>query len=171
MYRTGYYILLFAVVALLQIFFFNNLSLWVYFAPMIYLTFIVMLPLNAASIWVLLCGLTMGVTMDLTMGTAGLNTIATLAVAYMRRPILNLTLGAEIVRDGGVPSLSRMGRRQFWQYVTIITLLHGLVFFGFEAFTTAYFGHLFLRMVVSTISSILLIGVMAALFTPKLSAR
>ena len=42
MYRTGYYILLFAVVALLQIFFFNNLLLWSCFAPMVYVAFVVM---------------------------------------------------------------------------------------------------------------------------------
>ena len=171
MYRVGYYILLFVVAALLQIFFFNTLSLWVYFAPMVYTTFVLLLPLNASSIVVLLSGLVMGVTMDLTMGTAGLNTIATLAMAYLRRPMLNLTLGADIVRDGGVPTPMRMGRRQFWQYLTIMVILHGVLFFGFEAFTTAYFGHLFLRFMVSTVASILFVRLLAALFTPKLSMR
>lgn len=171
MYRTGYYILLFAVVALLQTFFFNNLSLWVCFAPMVYMTFILLLPLNAPSIVVLLSGLVMGLTMDFTMGTAGLNTIATLAAAYLRRPVLNLTLGAEIVRDGGVPTASRMGKRQFLQYLIIVVILHSAVFFGFEAFTTTFFWHQLLRFVVSTLSSILFVWLIAALFTLKLSRR
>lgn len=167
MYRTGYYILLFAVVALLQIFFFNNLLLWSCFAPMVYVAFVVMLPLSASAIAVLLAGLAMGVTMDLTMGTAGLNTIATLAVAYLRRPILNLTLGADIVRDGGLPTMSRMGSYQFWQYITIVVVLHGVVFFGFEAFTTNYLWYQFLRFLVSTAASVVFVRLIIALFTPK----
>ena len=171
MYRVGYYILLFAVTALLQTFFFNNLSLWSCFAPMVYMAFVMMLPLNASSIVVLLSGLTMGVVMDWTMGTAGLNTIATLAAAYMRRPVLNLTIGSEVVRDRGIPSMSRMGQRQFLQYLIVMTVLHGVVFFGFEAFTTSYFWYQFLRFAVSTSASVIFVWLIMSLFTPKHSAR
>ena len=171
MHRAGYYILLFAVAALLQTFFFNNLSLWACFAPMVYMAFVLMLPLNAPSIVVLLSGLAMGVVMDWSMGTAGLNTIATLAAAYLRRPVLNLTLGSEVVRDGGLPSPSRMGQRQFVQYLVIMTVLHGVVFFGFEAFTTSYFWYQFLRFMVSTAASVLFVWLIMALFTSKHSAR
>ncbi len=171
MYRAGYYILLFAVAALLQIFFFNSLSLWSCFAPMVYMAFVLMLPLNAPSIAVLLSGLAMGMVMDFTMGTAGLNTIATLAVAYMRRPVLNLVLGAEVVRDGGIPSVQRMGSRPFWQYLIIMEVLHGVLFFGFEAFTTSYLWYQFLRLTVSTLASILFVWLLMLLFTPKHSSR
>jgi rod shape-determining protein MreD len=171
MHRAGYYILLFVVTALLQTFFFNHLELWSCFAPMVYMAFVVMLPLNAPSIVVLLLGLAMGVTMDLTMGTVGLNTIATLAAAYLRRPVLNLILGTEIVRDGGLPSVARMGQRQFWQYLVIMLVLHGVTFFGFEAFTTAYFWYQMLRLVVSTMASILFVWLIIMLFTPKHAAR
>lgn len=163
--------MLFVVAALLQTFFFNHLELWSCFAPMVYMTFIVMLPLNAPSIVVLLSGLGMGVAMDLTMGTAGLNTIATLAAAYLRRPVLNLILGVEIVRDGGLPSAARMGVRQFWQYVVIMVVLHSVIFFGFEAFTISYFWYQMLRLVVSTMASILFVWLIIMLFTPKHAAR
>lgn len=171
MHRAGYYILLFALSALLQTFFFNNLSLWSCFAPLVYTAFVLMLPLNTPSIVVLLSGLAMGITMDLSMGTAGLNTIATLAMAYMRRPILNLTLGAEVVRDGGLPTVARMGVRPFVQYLAIMIALHGIIFFGFEAFTTAYLWHQLLRLVVSTAASTLFVWMIMLLFTPKHSAR
>lgn len=171
MHRAGYYILLFAVTSLLQIFFFNNLSLWSCFAPMVYPAFVLMLPLNASSIVVLLSGLVMGVVMDWGMGTAGLNTIAMLATAYLRRPVLNLTLGAEVVRDGGIPSMSRMGQHQFVQYLIIMMVLHCVAFFGFEAFTTSYFWYQFLRLVVSALASILFVWLIMSLFTPKHASR
>ena len=171
MHRAGYYILLFAIVALLQTFFFNHLTLWSCFAPMVYLTFVMMLPLNTPSILTLLSGLAMGVTMDLTMGTAGLNTISTLAVAYFRRPILDLILGSEIVRDGGIPTLLRMGQRQFVQYLIIVVVLHSVIFFGMEAFTTAYLWYQLLRLVVSASASILFVWLIMMLFTPKHASR
>jgi rod shape-determining protein MreD len=171
MHRAGYYILLFAIVALLQTFFFNHLTLWSCFAPMVYITFVMMLPLNTPSILTLLSGLAMGVTMDLTMGTAGLNTISTLAVAYLRRPILDLILGSEIVRDGGIPTLLRMGQRQFVQYLIIVVVLHSVIFFGMEAFTTAYLWYQLLRLVVSASASILFVWLIMMLFTPKHASR
>ncbi len=171
MHRAGYYILLFATVALLQTFFFNHLTLWSCFAPMVYITFVMMLPLNTPSILTLLSGLAMGVTMDLTMGTAGLNTISTLAVAYFRRPILDLILGSEIVRDGGIPTLLRMGQRQFVQYLIIVVVLHSVIFFGMEAFTTAYLWYQLLRLVVSASASILFVWLIMMLFTPKHASR
>lgn len=171
MHRAGYYILLFAIVALLQTFFFNHLTLWSCFAPMVYITFVMMLPLNTPSILTLLSGLAMGVTMDLTMGTAGLNTISTLAVAYLRRPILDLILGSEIVRDGGIPTLLRMGQRQFVQYLIIVVVLHSVIFFGMEAFTTAYLWYQLLRLAVSASASILFVWLIMMLFTPKHASR
>jgi hypothetical protein len=171
MHRAGYYILLFAIVALLQTFFFNHLTVWSCFASMVYISFVMMLPLNTPSILTLLSGLAMGVTMDLTMGTAGLNTISTLAVAYLRRPILDLILGSEIVRDGGIPTLLRMGQRQFVQYLIIVVVLHSVIFFGMEAFTTAYLWYQLLRLVVSASASILFVWLIMMLFTPKHASR
>ncbi len=171
MYRTGEYILLFAASVLLQIFFFDELSLSACFAPLVYSVFIILLPLNTPSIAVLAAGLVTGVVMDFAMGTAGLNTIATLAVAYLRMPLLNIIFGHNNVREGGVPSAARMGRRHFGYYLVAMTLLHNALFCGFEAFTTSYLWHQLLRFAVSAAASLLFVWAIARLFTSKLSAR
>ena len=171
MNRTGEYILLFAASVLLQIFFFDELSLSACFAPLVYSVFIILLPLNTPSIAVLAAGLVTGVVMDFAMGTAGLNTIATLAVAYLRMPLLNIIFGHNNVREGGVPSAARMGRRHFGYYLVAMTLLHNALFFGFEAFTTSYLWHQLLRFAVSAAASLLFVWAIARLFTSKLSAR
>ena len=82
MYRTLQYALLFLVAALLQIFLFNNLSLSVYLNPLVYVVFIALLPMETTPIRMLLAGLAMGLAMDWTMGAAGVNTIATVFVAF-----------------------------------------------------------------------------------------
>ncbi len=116
MYRTLQYALLFLVAALLQIFLFNNLSLSVYLNPLVYVVFIALLPMETTPIRMLLAGLAMGLAMDWTMGAAGVNTIATVFVAFVRIHLLNFVCGKENVHDGGVPSARRLGGK----------VLHGL---------------------------------------------
>ena len=88
MYRTVPYIVLFLILALLQIFLFDNLSISIYLCPLVYIGFIVLLPIDAPPVAVLFLALSMSVAMDWAMGAAGINTIATLPVAMLRRPLL-----------------------------------------------------------------------------------
>ncbi len=84
MHRTLPYLALFAVVVLLQVFLFDNLSISIYLNPLVYVAFIALLPLDTPPIVLLLSGLATGDTMDLAMGAAGENTIATLLIAFAR---------------------------------------------------------------------------------------
>lgn len=116
MYRTLQYALLFLVAALLQIFLFNNLSLSVYLNPLVYVVFIALLPMETTPIRMLLAGLAMGLAMDWTMGAAGVNTIATVFVAFVRIHLLNFVCGKENVHDGRCALGTAAGRK----------VLHGL---------------------------------------------
>lgn len=95
MYRTVPYIVLFLILALLQIFLFDNLSISIYLCPLVYIGFIVLLPIDAPPVAVLFLALSMSVAMDWAMGAAGINTIATLPVAMLRRPLLQSVCGKE----------------------------------------------------------------------------
>ena len=53
MYRTVPYIVLFLILALLQIFLFDNLSISIYLCPLVYIGFIVLLPIDAPPVAVL----------------------------------------------------------------------------------------------------------------------
>ena len=50
MYRTVPYIVLFLILALLQIFLFDNLSISIYLCPLVYIGFIVLLPIDAPPV-------------------------------------------------------------------------------------------------------------------------
>ena len=91
------YALLFLVLVLLQVFLFSNLELSVYLNPLIYIAFIILLPIETAPVLVLGLGLLMGLTMDVAMGAAGLNTLATLPVAFLRGALLRLTCSKDSV--------------------------------------------------------------------------
>jgi hypothetical protein len=115
-------------------------------------------------------GLALGVTMDLTMGTMGLNVLATLPMAYFRRPLLHFVASyTDVDNETGVPSVRRISR--FHNYVVAMVVIHSLIFFAFEHMTTANFGFIFLRFLCSTTVTVGLVYFFIAIFTPKLTRR
>ena len=83
MYRIVTYTLLFLVTVLLQIFLFDNLSVSIYLNPLIYIAFILLLPVDTPAVLLLFAGVAMGVVMDMLMGTAGINTMACVLMAFL----------------------------------------------------------------------------------------
>lgn len=171
MYRTYPYAILFAVTTLLQVFLFDNLSLSLYLDPLVYLVFILLLPLDIPAAVLLGAGLATGVAMDMTMGAAGVNTIATLLAAFVRPAIVGFCCGSENAREGGTPSPERMGRRAFVRYAAIMILLHHSVFFSLEALSLAHTLHNLARIVASSAATFAATWLLMRLFTTKLPLR
>lgn len=171
MYRTLPYIVLFLAVILLQVFLFDNLSISIYLNPLVYIAFVLLLPLDALPVAVLLCGLGTGVVMDYAMGAAGLNTIATLAVAFVRPWLLPVLYRRDDLREGGVPSSDRLGRRVFVRYLVILVLLHHTLFFTLEALSWAHLLHTLLRIAASSALTVGFVWLIARLFTDRVRAR
>ena len=108
--------------------------------------------------------------MDITIGTMGLNVLATLPVAYFRRPILHFAASyIDVDNETGVPTARRLSR--FHNYVVAMVLIHSFIFFVFEHMTTANFGFIFLRFFCSTLVTLALTYFFIAIFTPKLARR
>lgn len=167
MYRTLPYTILFAVTVLLQVFLFDNLSISIYFNPLIYIAFLALLPLDTPPVALLGAGLGLGVIMDYAMGAAGLNTIATLLIAFLRPMLVNLLYGHDNAKEGGIPSSNRMGNRMFVRYLLWLTLIHHTVFFLLEALSWSRLPLTALRIVVSTTVSTLFIWLIARIFNAK----
>lgn len=171
MYRTFPYLMLFAAAVLLQVFLFDNLAISVYFNPLIYLVFIVLLPLDMPPVALLLAGLVTGVTMDWATGAAGVNTIATLPVAVLRPGIVAFLYNREDAREGGIPSVGKFGFRIFLEYIIVLVLVHHTIFFFLEALSLSHVLHTIVRIVVSSIVSICFIWLIARIFTSNLTYR
>jgi inner membrane protein involved in colicin E2 resistance len=161
MYRTLEYTILFVVMALLQVFLFSRIGVSVYIHPLAYVAFIILLPMEIAPLLLLTLGLLMGVTM----GTAGINTIATLFVAFCRPTLLNLLAGKDEVKDGGIPNVNRLGIKKFIKYASFMVLLHSTVFFIFETLSLHFFYLTLLRILLSSAVTLLLVYFCQRLFS------
>ncbi len=164
MFRTLPYIALLLTAIVSQLFIFDSLSTSVLVAPLVYVIFVVLLPVELSQIKMLGLGVMLGVIMDATMGTQGLNSIATIAIAFLRNPLLRTMVGKERITERGVPSEAMLGRGDFLQYVAIIVALHHFIFFLFEALSLSHLLFLALRFVVSSAISILFVWLISRLF-------
>ena len=171
MYRTLPYLALFAATVLLQVFLFDNLSISVYLNPLIYVAFIILLPLDIPPVVLLLLGLLTGVTMDWATGGAGLNTAATLPVALLRPALIDSFYGHENAREGGIPSVARFGSRRFLEYLVTMVAVHHALFFLLESLSWSHLLHTVVRIAVSGAVSVGFIWLIARIFTSKLSVR
>ena len=138
---------------------------------MVYIGFIVLLPIDAPPVAVLFLDLSMSVAMDWAMGAAGINTIATLPVAMLRRPLLQSVCGKEGIREGGIPSSIRLGQGGFLRYLAAMVVVHHFLFFMLESLSWAQLFHTLVRLVVSSAVTVGFIWLLARLFTTKLTVR
>ena len=158
------------VVLFVQIFVLNNLSISPLVAPMVYVVLLVMMPIESSQWKMLGVGLLLGVLMDITMGTVGLNTLVTLPLAVWRKPLLYAATGLSVVsKEEGVPSVKRLGVR-FHRYAVTMIILHSLLFYFAEWLSFDNFGTLLLRIVCSTLCSLVLDYIIIMLFIRRLSA-
>ena len=171
MYRLITYTLLFVVTVLLQVFLFDNLSVSIYLNPLIYMAFIVLLPVDTVAVWLLFAGVAMGVAMDFLMGTAGINTMATVLIAFSRPVLLANLYGRDDLRDGGVPSPERLGHHVFLNYLVILVLVHHTVFFTMEALSWSHVLRSVVRIIASGSVTVAAVWLLARIFTAKFVAR
>ena len=94
-----------------------------------------------------------------------------LPVAFARPMLLNLLCGRDSIREGGVPSSERLGRRKFIDYLVIVILLHHTLFFLLEALSWEHLLHTVIRIVVSSLVTLAFVWIIARVFTVKLSVR
>lgn len=171
MYKTIPYIVLFVLTLLLQVYFFNNLTVSVYLNPLIYICVLMLLPIEMPSVAVLFVGLTIGVLTDFAMGVVGINTATTVFLAFVRPQIFRLLCDKETIREGGIPSRQKLGGGIFFQYITIAVLIHHILFFILDDLSFTHLPFTLIRTLVSSLFSVICIWMLAQLFTPKLRIK
>ena len=167
MQKNLLYVGAFIILVLLQIFLLDNISLSVFFHPMIYIAFIIMLPLDIKPLWVLLLSTLMGLTIDMLTGMSGLNVVATTATGFLRPLMLRLAVGKDNATDGGIPAPMQVGAGKFWAYASVFTAVQCALFFTLEAMTLQYLLPIVLKIVVNTIATVMLVWGVASVFAPR----
>lgn len=160
MLKTSYikFILLFVLLVFIQVVFLNSISFLSYAIPLVYIFFIIKLPVNLNRNVVILLGFILGFTIDIFCNTPGINAAATTLVAFLRKPIMSIYFMTDDFLDSE-PSISVLGVGVFMKYAVTMVLIHIIALVSLEFFSYLNIKLILLRIVCSTLlSSILILG-------------
>ncbi len=171
MFRKAPYFLLLLALLLLQLFVFDKLLISLLIAPTVYITFILLLPMQSSQLTMLLWGGAIGLLFDLVTGMSGVNSIATIFVSYIRIWLLNITVGKDMIQLGVAPLPHTIGINKFLSYMSLVVLLHCAVLFTVEFLRLDQMEFLLRRILYSGAISALFVWLIAAQFENMLSRR
>lgn len=151
------YTIIFIILILLQLLLLNNIQFSGFVNPYVYIMFILLLPVEISPWFLLLISFFTGLTIDFFIGTPGLHTAATVLSGFVRPYILRLISPRDGYETGSRPSMEIYGFRWFLFYTVFIVLIHHFTLFYLEVFRFADFFRTLLRVLLSSLFSVILI--------------
>jgi rod shape-determining protein MreD len=136
--------------------------------PYIYYLFILWLPFKMGRRMQMLLAFALGFALDCFTNTYGLHSAPCVLIAYIRPFLINLLISQEGAESNyNEPSIQSMGFTPYLTYVTILTFIHHTFLFFLQALQTGGYFYFFLKTLISTAVSLLLIFLIELLFVRK----
>lgn len=149
--------LLFVVLVLAQVVVFNHLYLFNVALPLVFIYFIIRLPVTMNLNWVLTVSFLLGLTVDIFSDTQGMNALACTIFATLKKPILRLYFPREEDLNDPEPSIKSLGLGIYVKYLITMSLVYCTLYFVIESFSFFNPVRLLLRIVCSSALTFLLI--------------
>ena len=123
----------FFLLLFLQSFLLNNINLFGFINPNLYLLFIIIYRLDGNPTLLIFIGFVMGLLLDLLTQGSGGHTIATLTIAFLRLPIIKFSFGVNYDVPMGMIKGSLL--RQRLLYFMLMVVIHHLVLYSIVYFS------------------------------------
>jgi len=157
-----YEIVRFVLLILLQVLLLNRISLFGLATPVLYGYFLLKLPMGRNPFFVIISAFLMGLMIDIFLNTPGMNAAAITIVAALRKPVMDLFFEKEEY-DEFIPGIYT-ATGPFVRFTIFMVLLHLTLLFFIESFTLFNLTSTLLRMITSSVITILLIVTLDSLF-------
>jgi rod shape-determining protein MreD len=132
--------------------------------PFLYVLFLIQLPFDTPNWLGLLAAFALGYFIDLFYGTMGMHMAACTFIGWFRPRILSILSPREGYEFSQQPTLQDMGRAWFFTYAAVIIITHHFLLFYLEMFSFREFFTTFLRVIISSLATLLLVTVTQFLF-------
>jgi rod shape-determining protein MreD len=152
----------------LQILVFDNLQLRgvlsTYVSLSIYFFYLLILPIGMARTRLIIVAFALGFAIDIFSNMLGIHTAACVLVGFLRTHVLRMfNIGRE--KDKYIiPSTNTMGTLPFFYYTLILTFCFHFLLCSLEIFTFHKFYLTFVRIILSTLASTIIMMIFQALF-------
>jgi len=164
--NTTKHIIWFVLFILLQVLIFNNIKLFGYINPYIYIAFIFFYPLKKEKGTFLFLSFLLGLCIDFFSDTGGINAAATLFIAYVRLPVLSTILRKNDF-DFLLFNIRSISFGKSFLYILSLTFIHHLILFTLDYFSLNEFGSIINKTIVTAVLTVFLIFIGIILFTKK----
>ncbi|MCH5326101.1 MAG: rod shape-determining protein MreD [Duncaniella sp.] len=165
------FIILTLILIIAQVVVFNHICLFNVAVPMVFIYVLLRLPVTMSFNWVVSIGFFLGLTVDLFSDTYGMNAMSCTLLAILRRPILRLYVPRDEDLTKPEPSIMSLGMAVYFKYLLTTTLLYCALIFIIEAFTFFNPLSLLLRILFSSLLSMVIMLGIDSLMTPRSEKR
>src|SRR5665647_210669 len=162
-------IIRFCLFILVQVFVLNQIPpLHQLVTPYVYFLFILWLPFKMGRRMQMLLAFVLGFALDCFSNSYGMHAAACVLIAYLRPFLINLLISQEGAESNyNEPSMQSMGFTPYLTYLTILTFIHHTFLYFLQALQTGGYFYFFLKSLISTAISLLLILLIELLFPRK----
>lgn len=154
----------FILIALFQVFVLNQIHLFGLINPLIYIWFIILLPINTKNWVVLISSFAIGLAIDVFEGQMGFHSLVTVFMGFIRPIFISIFFNNKETDELTRPSISQMGIARFVPFIFIFIFIHHFLYFTLEIFTFSEFFMTLLRILLSSITTSILIVLLDLLF-------
>jgi rod shape-determining protein MreD len=155
----------FVALVLAQVFIFDNIHLFGFINPYVYILFLVLFPVRVNTMQFMFLGFLLGLTMDFFSDTGGIHAAACLVIAYLRPVFLRFSFGISIeyhsIKISNTPGGGRL------TYLSLMVLTHHLILFFLEIFSLKHTLFILKTALFSSIFTILLSLILMVIFSTK----
>jgi hypothetical protein len=143
-----------------------------FIVPYIYFAFIIWLPFSISRFWLLVVATLYGLCYDFLVLTPGIHASACLLIAYLRPFILNLFMVKEAKEmNYAEPSILSMSFAPYSFYAILLIFIHHGYIILLQWLTVGSFSFFFLKALLTTISSIIILAIVETIFQRKQKTR
>ncbi len=161
----------FFLLLLLQVLVLNKISFFGFLNPYVYILFILLLPFETPGWLLLTLSLIMGLSVDLFSGSMGLHAAAAVFTGFVKPAVVKLVGEKPEYDITTQPTLREMGFKWFIAYAATMTFLHHLVLNFIDVFSFHEIWQTLLRVILSSVFTLLFILVIQYIFTPRKEIR
>lgn len=152
--------LLLVVLVIAQVVVFNHLFLFDVALPLVFIYFIIRLPVTINLNWAMTLSFLLGLTIDIFSDTQGMNALACTIFATVKKPALRLYFPREEDLSDPKPSIKSLGLGIYMKYLITMSLIYCALYFVIESFSLFNPLRLLLRIICSSaLTFILILGI------------
>ena len=155
----------FVFLILAQVLLFNQMNIFGFVNPMLYLLFLVIYPFDLNQTFYIFIGFVLGFFIDFLSQTGGAHTIASLSVSYLRPIIMKYSYGLTSERPKSIITDPR--KTNNFVFLLIFISVHHLIYFAIAYFSVDAFLLIIKNSLLTMIFSLILILLISSLYRVK----